>query len=101
MRAEVSALFEGGAGDECAGVEHMSAASERSGARAATGASSGAELAFDLPPEGIDLDKLERHLVEQAIERTGGNKTRAGALLGLTRDQVRYRMQKYGLDRDA
>lgn len=56
-----------------------------------------AAAAFDLPPEGVDLDALERRLVEQALARTSGNKTRAGALLGLTRDQVRYRMQKYGL----
>jgi transcriptional regulator with GAF, ATPase, and Fis domain len=53
--------------------------------------------AFVLPPEGIDLDALERHMVVQALERAKGNKTRAGVLLGLTRDQVRYRMQKYGL----
>jgi transcriptional regulator with GAF, ATPase, and Fis domain len=57
-------------------------------------------IPFDLPPDGIDLDALERHLVVQALARTGGNKTRAGTLLGLTRDQVRYRLQKYGLDRD-
>ena len=32
-----------------------------------------------------------------ALERTQGNQTRAAALLGLHRDQIRYRMEKYGL----
>jgi len=52
---------------------------------------------FCLPPEGIDLDALEAELVAQALERTGGNQTRAGALLRMNRDQIRYRMEKYGL----
>ena len=33
----------------------------------------------------------------QALERTGGNQTRAAALLGLHRDQIRYRVAKFGL----
>ena len=49
---------------------------------------------FVLPPEGVDLAALERSLVEQALARAGGNRTRAGRLLGLNRDQVRYRAAK-------
>jgi DNA-binding NtrC family response regulator len=60
-------------------------------------AASGGDL--DLPARGIDLDHLERRLIVQALERTGGNQTRAAALLGLNRDQIRYRMAKYGLRR--
>jgi DNA-binding NtrC family response regulator len=52
---------------------------------------------IDLPPEGLKLDDVERHLVTLALERTRGNQTRAAALLGLHRDQIRYRMEKYGL----
>lgn len=52
---------------------------------------------FDLPPNGLHLDELERMLVGQALMRTEGNLTRAGALLGLNRDQVRYRLEKYDL----
>jgi len=33
----------------------------------------------------------------QALERAGNNQTRAAELLGLNRDQVRYRMEKFGL----
>jgi len=51
---------------------------------------------FVLPPEGVDLAALERSLVAQALARAGGNRTRAGRLLGLNRDQVRYRLAKEG-----
>ena len=50
-----------------------------------------------LPPEGVDLEQLERSLVVQALERSGHNQTRAAALLGLNRDQIRYRIEKFGL----
>jgi two-component system response regulator AtoC len=52
---------------------------------------------FQLPAAGVDLEQLERSLVVQALKRSGGNQTRAGALLGLNRDQVRYRIEKFGL----
>jgi DNA-binding NtrC family response regulator len=52
-----------------------------------------------LPPEGVDLRTLERQLVILALERTGGSQTRAAALLGLNRDQIRYRISKFGLGR--
>jgi DNA-binding NtrC family response regulator len=52
---------------------------------------------FTLPPEGVDLDQVERQLVTQALERSGGNQTRAAQLLGINRDQVRYRIEKFGL----
>jgi len=52
---------------------------------------------FQLPPEGVDLEQLERQLVRQAIERTKGNQTKAAQLLGLNRDQIRYRLEKFAL----
>lgn len=53
---------------------------------------------YTLPPGGIDLKELERNLVIQALERTGGNRTRAAELLRMTRDQMRYRVAKFNLD---
>jgi DNA-binding NtrC family response regulator len=50
---------------------------------------------FELPEAGVDLEQLEKDLVLQALERTGGNQTRAAALLSLHRDQIRYRVEKY------
>jgi DNA-binding NtrC family response regulator len=52
---------------------------------------------FRLPAEGVKFEELERDLVVQALERTGGNQTRAAALLGMNRDQIRYRIEKFGL----
>jgi DNA-binding NtrC family response regulator len=52
---------------------------------------------FTLPPDGVDLEQHEMELVRQAMERTGHNQSRAAALLGLSRDQIRYRLEKMGL----
>jgi two-component system, NtrC family, response regulator AtoC len=49
---------------------------------------------FHLPPEGVQLDSVEMSLVEQAMDRSGGNQTRAAELLGISRDQLRYRLKK-------
>ena len=50
-----------------------------------------------LPAEGLNIEDVERRLVVLALERTHGNQTRAAALLGLHRDQIRYRIEKFGL----
>jgi len=52
---------------------------------------------FRLPPGGISLSDLEREVLVQALRITENNQTRAAALLGLTRDQMRYRMAKFGI----
>lgn len=52
-----------------------------------------------LPPQRIDLEQLERSLVVQALERSGWNQTRAATLLGVNRDQVRYRIEKFKLEK--
>jgi two-component system, NtrC family, response regulator AtoC len=49
----------------------------------------------------VKLDELERSLVVQALERSGGNQTKAATLLGLNRDQIRYRIEKFGLVKAA
>jgi len=49
---------------------------------------------FRLPSHGVNLDALERDVIRQALRRAQGNRTRAASLLGLTRDQVRYRLSK-------
>ncbi len=55
----------------------------------------------DLPPDGVNLENvvtsLERRFVEEALERTHGNQTEAAELLSISRDQLRYRLEKYGL----
>ncbi len=49
---------------------------------------------FQLPAQGIQLEDMELSLVRQAIERSHGNQTRAAELLGISRDQLRYRLKK-------
>jgi len=49
---------------------------------------------FVLPEQGISLDEAELSFVRQAIQRSGGNQTRAAELLGISRDQLRYRLKK-------
>ena len=57
----------------------------------------GAATQFRLPADGVSLEDVERQLLVQALERSGGNQTQAGHLLGINRDQVRYRIEKFGL----
>ncbi|BBA34714.1 sigma-54-dependent transcriptional regulator [Methylocaldum marinum] len=52
---------------------------------------------FDLPELGIDLEKVEMDLIRQALLRTNGNRSRSARLLGISRDTLLYRMQKYGI----
>jgi len=50
--------------------------------------------------EGQDLDSLledyERRLIESAIGQTGGNRTKAAEVLGVSFRSLRYRLKKYG-----
>ncbi len=49
----------------------------------------------ELPLEGLRMEDVERDLMRQALLRTSGNVTRAADLLGLSRDTLRYRLDKY------
>lgn len=60
-------------------------------------AAAGGKPLITLPETGVDFEDLERTLILQALERRGGNQTKAGELLGMTRDQIHYRMKKFGL----
>lgn len=52
---------------------------------------------FILPDEGVDLEAVERSLIEQAMDRTGGNQSAAARLLSISRYALRYRLEKYAL----
>ena len=53
---------------------------------------------FCLPAAGIKLEMVEVDLIQQALQTTSGNKSRAARLLGLTRDTFLYRLKKYSID---
>ncbi|MBI2355163.1 MAG: sigma-54-dependent Fis family transcriptional regulator [Deltaproteobacteria bacterium] len=52
--------------------------------------------AFRLPPEGIDIEEVEKDLIRQALECTEWNQSKAAKKLNLGIDAFRYRMKKFG-----
>ena len=49
------------------------------------------------PSEGLNLEEIEAHWIRAALGRTGGNRTHAARLLGITRQALLYRMDKHGI----
>jgi two-component system, NtrC family, response regulator AtoC len=48
-------------------------------------------------PDTVDLTQWERMMIERALREAGGNQTKAAQRLGITRDTLRYRLKKFGL----
>jgi DNA-binding NtrC family response regulator len=69
----------------------------RGAAPSAPAGPAGAARPFALPPAGLVMEDLERDLVVQALTRARGNQTKAARLLGMNREQIRYRVEKFGL----
>jgi hypothetical protein len=53
---------------------------------------------LSIPPEGISLEKVEESLIREALITSCGNQTRAAKLLDISRDSLRYRMHKFGIE---
>ena len=54
---------------------------------------------ISFPLDGsISLDEIERRMIESALQRTRGNVTRAAAVLGISRQTMRYRIEKHAID---
>ena len=60
-----------------------------------TNAATGESTAQALPEPNMNLGEVERDLLMQALTRTRWNVARAAQLLGVSRDTLRYRMEKY------
>lgn len=43
------------------------------------------------------IDEIERRLIEQALQKTGGNRTRAGNMLSLTRQTLNYKIKRLNI----
>lgn len=56
-----------------------------------------ASSTINLPENGISMAHIEKQLLTDALQKTGGNQSRAAKLLDLTLDTFRYRMKKYNL----
>jgi two-component system response regulator AtoC len=53
-------------------------------------------VTFRLPPEGVDIEEVEKELIRQALESTDWNQSKAAKKLSLGIDAFRYRMKKFG-----
>ncbi len=80
--------------DEYIKPEHLPV--EMLSGEGALGSNTG-DLDFDIPNGGLDIELVEKKLIMKALEKTRGNQTKAARLLNLSRDALRYRMQKFGL----
>jgi DNA-binding NtrC family response regulator len=50
-----------------------------------------------LLPEGKTLDAWEDEIIREAYRRSNGNKSQAARMLGLSRNALRYRLEKIGI----
>lgn len=57
------------------------------------------DFKIQLPPTGISLEEVENSLIQQALERSHGNVTKAAEYLKITRDQMRYHLKKLKAER--
>ncbi|MFN7997324.1 MAG: sigma-54 dependent transcriptional regulator [Bryobacteraceae bacterium] len=55
--------------------------------------------AENAPGSELSFDEQERRVIEQALERCGGNQVHAARLLGISRDKLRYKIKKHNLSR--
>jgi DNA-binding NtrC family response regulator len=55
------------------------------------------DVRIDFPDTGLSLEAVERALLVRALEKASGNQSAAARLLGVSRDTLRYRMDKFGL----
>jgi two-component system NtrC family response regulator len=55
---------------------------------------------FELPPQGISLEAVEKDLILQALEKSDWNQTRAAAYLDISRKTLIYRMEKFDLRKE-
>lgn len=56
-----------------------------------------ANVALELPDEGIDLEEVEREILLQALQKHNWNQTHAARYLNISRKTLIYRMEKFGM----
>ena len=91
-------------------VRELQNAIERACALATTNKLEASDIHLDSPrrgtgatserflPEGMTLDQYEDELIREALKRAAGNKSQAARLLGLSRNALRYRLSKMGIE---
>jgi DNA-binding NtrC family response regulator len=56
---------------------------------------------FEIPPEGINFDNLERDLIMQAMEKADGVIAKAAKMLGMSYRTLQYRLEKFGVKKEG
>ncbi len=56
-------------------------------------------IRFDLPPEGISIEQLEKELILKAMGRSGWVIAKAAPLLGMSYKTLQYRLEKFGIEK--
>lgn len=64
-----------------------------------TSAVHGGVVPFELPPEGINFEEMERALIIKAMERADWVIGKAAPILGLSYKTLQYRLDKYGIEK--
>ena len=59
--------------------------------------SAAAAIHLEIPPEGVDIEEVERALLLQAMEKSDWVIARAAKLLHLTYRTMQYRLEKFGI----
>lgn len=56
-------------------------------------------IQVNIPPQGISLDDIEKRVIKEALKLARGNVSQAARLLRISRETIRYRIQKYGIEK--
>ena len=78
-------------------IEHLALSTPAAAPEAVTPAPAAGQVSAALPSAGGDLEQWERSIIEQALREAEGNQTRAAQRLGISRDTLRYRLKKFGI----
>jgi len=55
---------------------------------------------FELPPEGLSLEAVEKDLIMKALQKFDGNQTKAAQYLDISRRTLIYRIEKHGIRKE-
>jgi DNA-binding NtrC family response regulator len=65
-----------------------------------TGPKNAATASAPILPEGMTLEQWEDEIIRESLRRAQGNKSQAARMLGLSRNALRYRLGKMGVEDD-
>jgi two-component system NtrC family response regulator len=69
--------------------------------RAVSHSPANSSILLEFPEEGISLESIERELLLRALEKAGGNQTKAARYLDISRRTFIYRMEKHGIRQES